>query len=59
MPFVGVLLFFLCFFACLPLAEPVVMLLLLVVAPGIPAPGDFDISFDDADAGGFGTFVSP
>lgn len=59
MPFAGVLLFFLCFFACLPVAAPVVMLLLSVVAFGIPAPGDFDISFDDADEGGFGTIVLP
>lgn len=51
--------FFLDFFACLPVAVLLVMLLLRVVAPGIPAPGDRDISFDEADGGGFGTMVSP
>ncbi|WP_048756084.1 hypothetical protein [Afipia felis] len=59
MPFAGVLLFFLCFFACLPVAAPVVMLLLSVFAFGMPAPGDRDMSFDDAEGGGFGTIVSP
>jgi len=59
MPFSDFLLFFLCFFACLPVEVPVVMPLLLLVAPGMPAPGEFDMSFDDADAGGFGTLVLP
>jgi hypothetical protein len=59
MPFAGGLLFFLCFFACLPVAAPVVMLLLSVFALGMPAPGDRDMSFDDAEGGGFGTMVSP
>lgn len=51
--------FFLDFFACLAVAALLVMLLLRVVAPGMPAPGDRDISFDEADGGGFGTIVSP
>jgi len=59
MPCAGALLFFLCFFACLLVAAPVVMLLLLVLAPGMPAPGDLDISFDDPALGAFGTIVSP
>lgn len=53
--------FFVCFFMCLcgAVAAPVVIPLLLMLAWGMPAPGDLDMSFDEPAAGGFGTIVSP